>query len=51
VANFGILHMTLAFRSAECKKHGVMEASIEISKEILGGQAVYSKARISARSH
>jgi hypothetical protein len=41
VANFDILHMTLAFRSAECKTYGVIEASIKILTESLGGQAVY----------
>jgi hypothetical protein len=30
VANFGILHMMLVFRSAECKTYGVIEASIKI---------------------
>jgi hypothetical protein len=29
-ADFGILHMMLVLGSAECKKYGVIEASIEI---------------------
>jgi hypothetical protein len=51
VANFGILHTMLVFWSAECKKYGVTEACMEISKDILGGQAVHNKTRISAHSH
>jgi hypothetical protein len=51
VAGIGILHMMLVFRSAECKKCGVIEASIKISKEYPGGKAIYRRARISTSSH
>jgi hypothetical protein len=43
--------MMLIFRSAECKKYGDIGASIEISKENLGSQAVCSRVGISASSH
>jgi hypothetical protein len=43
--------MMLAFRSAECKKYEVIEASIKILKESLGGQSVYSRVGVSAGSH
>jgi hypothetical protein len=51
LAGFGIVCKIIVFRSAECKKHGVIEASIKISKEYPGGKAIYRRARISTSSH
>jgi hypothetical protein len=43
--------MILVFRSAEYKKYWVILEPMEISKENLGGQVVYSRAGVSVRSH
>jgi hypothetical protein len=45
VADLGIIYEMLGFRHAEYKSYRVMEASIQISKEGLRGQAMCSRSR------
>jgi hypothetical protein len=47
VADFGILHLRLVFRTAECKRCRVVEVSTQISKEVMNIQAM--RGRLGSR--